>query len=97
MSLSGLKRLLRDISQPVWNYEGRLEQPNFGADPDMYMTHIVNWVKVHEHPQSYGCYALWRITHQQQRIEQLETIVMRLIKEVEQLKKTVEAPVATAL
>ena len=86
MSLSGLKRLIRNIEQPRWNYQGPLEQPNFGADPDQYMGHIVKWVAQDDTPQRYGCYALWRITHQQQRIEQLEEIVLRLIDEVEKLK-----------
>ena len=86
MSLSGLKRLIHNIEQPKWNWQGPLEQPNFGADPDQYMKHIVHWVGQDDVPQRYGCYALWRITHQQQRIEQLEEIVLRLIKEVEKLK-----------
>ena len=86
MSLSGLKRLIHNIEQPRWNYGGPLEQPNFGADPEQYMDHIVSWVERAEIPQRYGCYALWRITHQQRRIEQLEEIVLRLIDEVEKLK-----------
>lgn len=87
MSLKGLKRLIYGIEQPRWNYKGALEQPNFGADPDQYMNHIVQWVGQDDVPQRYGCYALWRITHQQRRIEQLEDIVLRLIGEVEKLKK----------
>jgi hypothetical protein len=51
------------------------------------MNHIVQWVGEDDVPQRYGCYALWRITHQQRRIEQLEDIVLRLIGEVEKLKK----------
>jgi len=86
MSLSSLKRLIRDIEKPRWHWEGPMEEPNFGADPDLYMDHIVHWVKSNGHPQTYGSYALWRITHQQQRIEQLESIVLRLIGEVEKLK-----------
>jgi len=93
MSLSGLKRLIHNIEQPRWNYEGPLEQPNFGSDPDKFMPHIVRWVGQDDVPQRYGCYALWRITHQQQRIEQLEMIVLRLLDEVETLK----VPIATAV
>lgn len=96
MSLSGLKRLIHNIEQPRWNYDGPLEQPNFGADPDQFMTHIVRWVGQDDVPQRYGCYALWRIAHQQQRIEQLESIVLRLIKEVEKLKDQSAIPVAVA-
>ena len=87
MPLSGLKRLIHDIEQPRWNYGGPLEQPNFGSDPDKFMTHIVRWVEKADIPQRYGCYALWKIAHQQQRIEQLEMIVLRLIDEVEKLKE----------
>ena len=45
MSLSGLKRLIHNIEQPRWNYDGPLEQPNFGADPDQFMTHIAGLAK----------------------------------------------------
>jgi hypothetical protein len=86
MSLTGVKRLIQNIEKPRWRWEGPMEEPNFGADPDKYMDHIVRWVK-DGYPQTYGSYALWRITHQQQRIEQLEDIVLRLIVEVEELKK----------
>jgi hypothetical protein len=86
MSLASLKTRIRNIEQPAWRYNGFLIQPNFGADPDKYMDHIVHWVGSDDVPQRYGCYALWRITHQQQRIEQLEDIVLRLIKEVEKIK-----------
>jgi hypothetical protein len=88
MSLTGLKRLIHGIEKPRWHWQGPLEEPNFGADPEQYMDHIVDWVKQsEEYPQRYGSYALWRITHQQQRIEQLEDIVLRLIGEVEKLKE----------
>jgi len=95
MSLTGLKRLIHGIEQPRWSWKGPLEQPNFGADPDKYMDHIVRWVAEDDIPQRYGCYALWRITHQQRRIEQLEDIVMRLICEVEKLKERQKVVVAT--
>ena len=87
MSLASLKKLIRDIEQPVWWYDGFINQPNFGANPEQYMEHIVNWVKGCPVPQTYGCFALWKIKHQQDRIEQLEDIVYRLIGEVEKLKE----------
>ena len=89
MSLSGLKRLIHDIEQPRWHWQGAIDTPNFGSDPEKYMDHIVNWVRCCTYKQKWGCYALWRITHQQQRIEQLELIVLRLIGEVENLTQTV--------
>ena len=89
MSLTGLKRLIRNIEKPRWRWEGPMEEPNFGADPDLYMDHIGSY------PQTYGSYALWRITHQQQRIEQLEDIVLRLIGEVEKLKEQQKVVVAS--
>jgi hypothetical protein len=93
MSLASLKQLIRDIEQPVWRYEGTLVQPNFGADPDKYMEHIVAWVKKDDIPQRYGCFALWKIKHQQDRIEQLEDIVYRLIGEVENLKLKIDGKI----
>jgi hypothetical protein len=87
MSLASLKRTIRNIEQPVWVNVGGMMAPNFGVNPDLYMRHIIDWVGTRPHPETWGCYALWRITHQQARIEQLEDIVYRLIGEVEKLKE----------
>jgi len=66
--------------EPALYYKG-LSHPEYG-NPESYMDNIVSWVAKHEHIQGPTCYALWKIKHQEQRIDALEGIVKSLIEEL---------------
>ena len=88
MSLKGLKFHV----EPDWFYEGELTKPDFGR-PDQYMGKIVEWVKGCPYPQTYGCYALWKITHQQKRIDVMEKMMEVMFEEIVELKALLRTPV----
>ena len=63
--------------EPVFNYRGNIVDPSFG-DVHEYMENVVDWVKGCRSPQMYGCYTLWKVLHQQKRIDVLEHEVTSL-------------------
>ena len=67
--------------EPAWLYKGTLVKPMFGS-AETCMENIMDWVYEHEHPQGPTCYALWKITQQDHRINALEDIVKALMEEV---------------
>jgi hypothetical protein len=74
--------------EPVFNYRGNIVSPCFGT-PDEYLERTVDWIKGCPVPQTYGCYTLWKVLHQQRRIDVLEKIVERLIHDVSSLRHKV--------
>jgi hypothetical protein len=71
--------------EPMWYYEGKLVKPDFGR-PDQYMDKIVEWVKRCPCPQTYGTYTLWKVMHQQKRIDALEGMVKLMMLEIIKLQ-----------
>jgi len=58
--------------EPVFCFRGDTIDPFFGQ-PEEYVERIVDWVKGCSHPQTYGCYTLFKLLHQKRRIDVLET------------------------
>ena len=57
--------------EPVFCFRGDTVEPYFGL-PEEYPERIVEWVKGCPQPQTYGCYTLFKVLHQQRRIDVLE-------------------------
>jgi hypothetical protein len=74
---------LRFHVEPVFNYRGNVVDPQFGHVHE-YIERIVDWVKGCRTPQLYGCYTLWKVLHQQKRIDVLEDAITSLRKIIEQ-------------
>jgi len=66
--------------EPAWFYKGPLVKPIFGSH-ETCMENIVDWVAECE-PEGATCYAIWKVTQQEQRIHALEDIVKSLIDEL---------------
>jgi len=57
--------------EPAFCFRGDTVEPYFGL-PEEYPERIVEWVKDCPQPQTYGCYTLFKVLHQQRRIDVLE-------------------------
>jgi len=70
--------------EPMFNYRGDVMNPFFG-EPDEYVERIVDWVKDSRCPQTYGCYTLFKVLHQQKRIDILEDTAEGMSDEIIEL------------
>lgn len=75
--------------EPTFNYRGDVVEPHFG-EPDEYVERIVEWVYYCPKPQTYGCYTLWKVLHQQKRIDVLEDMVGTMTDEMASLRRTIQ-------
>jgi hypothetical protein len=73
--------------EPVFNYRGDEVNPFFG-EPDEHVERIVDWVKGCKFPQTYGCYTLWKVLHQQKRTDVVEYTVEAIEDELASLRQT---------
>ena len=70
--------------EPVFHYRGDEVTPFFG-EPDEYVERIVDWIKGCKCPQAYGCYTLWKVLHQQKRVDILEDTAEGMSDEIIEL------------
>ena len=75
--------------EPIFHFRGDELDPYFG-EPHEFEERIVDWVRGCPQPQTYGCYTLWKVLHQQKRIDILEDMVESMRKEMTTLLRRFE-------